>query len=200
MPKDDKMHKIDDELLAFKQSPLYEFRTSNKYFPVVGEGDCDANILFVGEAPGKNEAKTGKLFCGASGKFLTELIESIDLTRDKVYITNIVKDRPPENRDPTPEEITLYGGFLDRQIEIIQPRIIATLGRLSMDYVMKKFGLNSELEPIGKIHGRSFAATASYGPISIITLYHPAAALYNGSMRDVLKKDFAVLKQFESDK
>jgi len=150
MPKDDKMHKIDDELLAFKQSPLYEFRTSNKYFPVVGEGDCDANILFVGEAPGKNEAKTGKLFCGASGKFLTELIESIDLTRDKVYITNIVKDRPPENRDPTPEEITLYGGFLDRQIEIIQPRIIATLGRLSMDYVMKKFGLNSELEPIGK--------------------------------------------------
>ena len=200
MPKDDKMHKIDDELLAFKQSPLYEFRTSNKYFPVVGEGDCDANILFVGEAPGKNEAKTGKLFCGASGKFLTELIESIDLTRDKVYITNIVKDRPPENRDPTPEEITLYGGFLDRQIEIIQPRIIATLGRLSMDYVMKKFGLNSELEPIGKIHGRSFAATASYGPISIITLYHPAAALYNGSMRDVLKKDFAALKQFESDK
>ena len=197
MPKFDEMKKINDELLAFKKSPLYEFRTSNKYFPVIGEGDHDAAIMFVGEAPGKNEAKTGKPFCGASGKFLTELVESIGLTRDKVYITNIVKDRPPENRDPTPEEIALYGEFLDRQINIIQPRVIATLGRHSMGYVMKKFGLDLELEPISKIHGRSFAATASYGPISIVTLYHPAAALYNGSMRETLKKDFAVLKSFK---
>lgn len=196
MPKYDEMKKIRDELLVFKESSLYEFRTSNKYFPVVGEGSHDASIMFVGEAPGMNEAKTGKPFCGASGKFLTELVESIGLTRDKVYVTNIVKDRPPENRDPTPEEIEIYGGFLDRQIDIIRPKVIATLGRHSMGYVMKKFGLDLELEPISKIHGRVFEAAASYGPISIVTLYHPAAALYNGSMRDTLKKDFSALKNF----
>src|ERR1035437_1097061 len=196
MPKYDEMKKIRDELLAFKESPLFEYRTENKYFPVVGEGSHDATIMFVGEAPGKNEAKTGKPFCGASGKFLNYLIESIGLDRDKVYITNIVKDRPEENRDPTSDEIALYGPFLDRQIEIIQPKVIATLGRISMAYTMKKFGLDLELEPISKIHGKAFETKSSYGSLKIVTLYHPAAALYNGSMRDVLKKDFEVLKKF----
>jgi DNA polymerase len=196
MSKYDEMKKIRDELFVFKESPLFEYRTSNKYFPVVGEGSHDAQIMFVGEAPGKTEAKTGKPFCGAAGKFLSYLLESIGLSREKVYITNVVKDRPQENRDPTPEEIVLYGPFLDRQIEIIQPKVIATLGRHSMLYVMKKFGLDFELEPISKIHGKVFETKASYGPLSIVTLYHPAAALYNGSMRDVLKKDFDVLKKF----
>jgi uracil-DNA glycosylase family 4 len=196
MSKYDEMKKIRDELLAFKESPLFEYRTENKYFPVVGEGSHDAHIMFVGEAPGKNEAKTGKPFCGASGKFLNYLIESIGLSRDKVYITNIVKDRPEENRDPTPEEIALYAPFLDRQIEIIQPKIIVTLGRISMAYIMKKFELDFDLEPISKIHGKIFETKASYGPLSIATLYHPAVALYNGSMREVLKKDFEVLKSF----
>ena len=190
------MKKIRDELLAFKESPLFEYRTENKYFPVIGEGSHDARIMFVGEAPGKNEAKTGKPFCGASGKFLNYLIESIGLARDKVYITNIVKDRPEENRDPTLDEIALYGPFLDRQIEIIQPKVIATLGRISMAYIMKKFELDLELEPISKIHGKAFETKASYGPLKIVTLYHPAAALYNSSMREVLKKDFEVLKKF----
>jgi uracil-DNA glycosylase family 4 len=196
MSKFDEMKKIRDELLMFKESPLYEYRTENKYFPVVGEGSHDAHIMFIGEAPGKTEAKTGKPFCGASGKFLGFLLGTIGLTREAVYITNVVKDRPPENRDPSPDEISLYGPFLDRQIEIIQPRVIATLGRYSMAYIMKKFGLDFELEPISKIHGKVFETKASYGPLSIVTLYHPAAALYNGSMRDVLKKDFEVLKKF----
>ena len=196
MSKHDEMKKIRDELLAFKKSSLFEYRTENKYFPVIGEGSHDAHIMFVGEAPGKNEAKTGKPFCGASGKFLNYLIESIGLSRDKVYITNIVKDRPEENRDPTPEEIALYAPFLDRQIEIIQPKIIVTLGRISMAYIMKKFELDFDLEPISKIHGKAFETKASYGPLKIVTLYHPAAALYNGSMREVLKKDFEVLKEF----
>jgi DNA polymerase len=200
MPKYDEMKKIRDELFAFKQSPLYEYRTSNSYFPVIGEGSHDATIMFVGEAPGQNEAKTGRPFCGAAGKFLTELVEAIGLTREKVYITNIVKDRPPENRDPTPEEIELYGPFLDKQIDIIRPKVIATLGRHSMAYVMKKFDLDLELEAISKIHGKVFKANTRDGipcePIFIVTLYHPAAALYNGSMRGVLKKDFEVLKKF----
>jgi DNA polymerase len=152
--------------------------------------------MFVGEAPGKTEAMTGKPFCGAAGKFLTDLVESIGLKRPDVYITNIVKDRPPENRDPTPEEIELYAPFLVRQIDIIQPKVIATLGRHSMGYVMKHFDLDLELEPISRIHGKAFAAQASYGPVTIVTLYHPAAALYNGGMRDTLKEDFKVLKKF----
>lgn len=190
------MRTIRDEVIALKASPLYTYRTSNKYYPVIGEGSHDASIMFVGEAPGKNEAETGKPFCGAAGKFLTELVLSIGLTRDKVYITNIVKDRPPENRDPTPEEIELYGPFLDRQIETIQPKVIATLGRHSMNYVMKHFDLGLELEPISRIHGREFAAAASFGPLTIVTLYHPAAALYNGGMRETLKQDFQVLKKY----
>jgi DNA polymerase len=194
MSKTDLMRAIRDEILALKQSPLYEYRTANNFFPVIGEGSHDATIMFVGEAPGQNEAKTGRPFCGAAGKFLTELIESIGLTRDKVYITNIVKDRPPENRDPTPQEIELYGPFLDRQIEIIKPKVIATLGRYSMAYIMKHFDLDLELDAISKIHGKVFEAKSSYGPLKIVTLYHPAAALYNGGMRETLKKDFEVLK------
>ncbi|MDE2172875.1 MAG: uracil-DNA glycosylase, partial [Patescibacteria group bacterium] len=107
------MKEVRDDLFAFELSPLYEYRTANKFFPVIGEGSHDASIMFVGEAPGLNEAKTGRPFCGAAGKFLSLLLESIGLTRDKVYITNIVKDRPPENRDPTPQEIALYSPFLD---------------------------------------------------------------------------------------
>ena len=194
--KYDDMKKIRDELYAFSVSPLYKYRTDNHYFPVAGEGSHDASIMFVGEAPGKTEAMTGKPFCGAAGKFLTVLVESIGLTRPDVYITNIVKDRPPENRDPTPEEIELYAPFLVRQIDIIQPKVIATLGRHSMGYVMKHFDLDLELEPISRIHGKAFAAQASYGPVTIVTLYHPAAALYNGRMRDTLKEDFKVLKKF----
>ncbi len=192
----DQMKQIHDEILTLKQSPLYEYRTSNKYFPVIGEGSPDANIMFVGEAPGKNEAKTGKPFCGAAGKFLTELIQGIGLTRERVYITNIVKDRPQDNRDPTPEEIGLYAPFLDRQIDIIQPKVIATLGRHSMGYIMKRFDLELEMEPISKIHGKAFRAQASYGPVTIVTLYHPASALYNGGMRGTHKQDFEILKKF----
>lgn len=196
MTKHDALKQIRDEVLALKASPLYEYRASNKYYPVIGEGSHDAKIMFVGEAPGMNEAKTGKPFCGASGKFLTELIESIGLKREQVYIANLVKDRPQDNRDPTPEEIALYAPFLDRQIDIIQPKVIATLGRHSMGYIMKKFDLDLEIEPISKIHGKAFEAHASYGPVTIVTFYHPASALYNGGMRDTHKQDFEILKKF----
>ena len=196
MSRYDEMKKVRDELFADASLPLYAYRTENKYFPVVGEGSHDARIMFVGEAPGLNEAKQGRPFCGASGRFLDEMIASIGLERADVYITNIVKDRPPENRDPTQDEIDAYAPFLDRQIDIIRPRVIATLGRFSMAYVMEKFGLDLELEPISKIHGHEFKADASYGPISIVTLYHPASALYNGGMRGVHLKDFEVLKRY----
>ncbi len=196
------MKKIKDEILSLKKSPLYKFRIENKNFPVIGEGSHFAKIMFIGEAPGKNEATTGRPFCGASGRILDELLNHIGIDREKVYVTNIVKDRPPLNRDPSPEEIKIYGPFLDRQIEIIQPKVIASLGRYSMEYVMKKFGLEFELEPISKIHGKIFAvsseALAKLGyknrEVKIIPFYHPAVAVYNSHTKDMLKKDFELLK------
>jgi len=193
--KKERMKKIRDEILSFSLSSLYNDRVQNKMFPVIGEGNHNANILFIGEAPGKNEAMTGKPFCGRSGKVLDDLLEYIGIQRSDVYITNIVKDRPPENRDPTPEEIELYAPFLDRQIDIIQPKIIATLGRFSMVYIMKKFGLERELLPISAIHGRVFETSASFGKLKIIPLYHPAVAVYDSNKLNDLKKDFDILKQ-----
>ena len=191
------MRKIRDEIVNLKESPLYEYRTKNKYFPVIGEGSHEANIVFVGEAPGKNEAETGRPFCGASGKLLDELLEHVGIPREEVYITNIVKDRPPSNRDPSPEEIEIYGPFLDRQLEIIKPKVIATLGRFSMEYIMEKFGLSDKLKPISQIHGQAFEAKTNFGKMHIIPLYHPAVAIYNADKKDNLKKDFEILKQFK---
>ncbi len=194
--KTEALRQIRDEVLGLTESPLYSFRTNNKYFPVIGEGSHDAEIMFVGEAPGLNEAKQGRPFVGAAGKVLDKLLQATGIPREEVYITNIVKDRPPENRDPSPEEIKLYAPFLDRQIEIIQPKVIATLGRFSMEYVMKRLGLDFELEPIGKAHGKVYTAQALFGKIHIVPLYHPATALYNGSLLATLQKDFEVLQKF----
>lgn len=186
------LRQIKDEVLNLVTSPLYRYRIDNKNFPVIGEGNHEAKIMFVGEAPGRNEATTGRPFCGSAGQILAELLFSAGIKREDVYITNIVKDRPPLNRDPLPEEIEIYGPFLDRQIGIIQPQIIATLGRYSMGYIMTKFGLS--FGTISEMHGKSFSATASYGPITIVPLYHPAAAIYNQGLKDTLKKDFQILK------
>jgi uracil-DNA glycosylase family 4 len=196
LSKTEKMCVVRDEVLALKESPLYEFRTKNNYFPVIGEGSHDAKIMFVGEAPGRNEAKTGRPFCGAAGKILDELLASVGIDRKDIYITNIVKDRPPENRDPTPEEIKAYGPFLDRQIEIISPRVIATLGRYSMYYIMEKMGLGAQTRPISSAHGQVFETKRAGGEIlTVVPLYHPAAAIYNQHLKETLVKDFAVLKK-----
>ena len=192
--KTELMKKIKDEVLNLKNSPLYTYRTENKYFPVIGEGSHNAKIMFVGEAPGRNEAKTGKPFCGIAGKVLDELLTHISVKREDVYITNIVKDRPQENRDPTEKEIEIYGPFLDRQIEILKPKIITALGRYAMGYIMQKFGLGGKLESISEMHGRSFETKASYGSIKIVCLYHPCVAVYNPNRLEELKKDFEVLK------
>ncbi len=188
------MKKIKDEIVDAKNSPLYGFRIKNKYFPVIGEGSHNAKIMFIGEGPGRNEAETGRPFCGASGRVLDELLASIGVDRKDVYITNVVKDRPPENRDPLPNEIKFYAPFLDRQIEIIKPEVIATLGRFSMAYIMNKSGLESELKTITQIHGKVFSAATSYGEIKIIPLYHPAVAVY-GTNKEILRKDFKILAE-----
>jgi uracil-DNA glycosylase len=193
---DDSIEKISHDLENLKKSPLYAYRTENKYVPVVGEGSKEADIVFIGEAPGENEAKTGKPFCGASGRILDEMLASILLDRKKVYVTNIVKDRPPKNRDPLPAEIELYAPFLERQINLIQPKVIATLGRFSMDWLMRHVGLEEKITTISNMHGKKFAVKLSFGKVHIIPLYHPAVTLYKGSMKKELLEDFQILKNF----
>lgn len=194
--KKELMREIKDEVLNLTESPLYEYRKQNNYFPVIGEGNHNAKIMFIGEAPGLNEAKTGRPFCGSAGKILDELLENVGIKREDIYVGNILKDRPQQNRDPLPAEIKIYGPFLNRQINIIQPKVIATLGRYSMDYIMRKFELETELLPIGQMHGKVFDAKAEYGDVKIAVLYHPAVAIYNNKTKDTLKEDFKVLKKF----
>lgn len=197
--KDEALKKIKDEVIELKVSPLYAERIKNKYFPVIGEGSHSAEVMFIGEAPGENEAKSGRPFCGRAGKVLDLLLDSAGIERRDVYVTNIVKDRPPGNRDPSPEEIAIYAPFLDRQIEIIKPKVIATLGRFSMQYVMNRYGLEWELAPISVLHGQVFdfnfsAEDGSASGGKFVPLYHPATAIYNQHLLGTLKTDFQVLK------
>ncbi len=188
-----KLKKIKEEVLACKKCYLYK----NRIYPVIGEGNHEAKIMFVGEAPGLNESKTGRPFCGASGKILDKLLSSISLRREDVYITNLLKDRPPQNRDPKIEEIEACFGYLERQIEIISPKIICTLGRYSMQFLMGKFGLKEKIQPISKIHGYVFQCSQLFKGLKIIPLYHPAVAVYNANMKGVLLKDFQILEDFK---
>jgi uracil-DNA glycosylase family 4 len=148
--------------------------------PVPGEGNPDAEVMLVGEAPGGQEDKLGQPFVGASGKFLTEMLTSINLRRDDVFITSIVKFRPPENRDPSEEEIKACLPYLLAQIKVIQPKLIVFLGRYSMNVFFPEL-------KISQAHGNVFRRQGQV----FLPLYHPAAALYNGSMRQILLEDFA---------
>jgi uracil-DNA glycosylase len=192
--RDQKLKDIKDRVLHLKESSLYEERVKNGVFPVIGEGNHTASLMFIGEAPGEKEAATGRPFVGRSGKFLNELLESVGIKREDVYITNIVKDRPPKNRDPKPEEIELYAPFLDEQIAIIKPKIIATLGRFSMQYIMNRYGLSSDIDAISKLHGKIFNTEIAGEKVKIVPLYHPAVALYNPNNKTELKEDFKIIK------
>jgi DNA polymerase len=184
------------ELEELTESPLYGARVEHGYKVVPGEGSPDAAILFIGEAPGESEAKSGRPFVGASGRVLAELLASIGLSREDVFITNVVKDRPPENRDPRPEEIALYAPFLRRQIDLIQPRVIATLGRFAMAFVLELFGAPAGGQKITEMHGQPLGVQAGYGEVVVVPLYHPAVALYNRDQRATLEADFQVLKRY----
>ena len=128
------------------------------------------------------------------------MLKLVGIPRAEVYVTNIVKDRPPGNRDPEPSEIEIYGPFLDRQISVIKPKAIATLGRFSMEYIMTRYGLAWEIAPIGKIHGEVFMAKMPYGEALFVPLYHPAAAIYNRATKDHLQMDFKKLKKLLDEK
>lgn len=151
---------------------------------VFGSGDPESEIMFIGEAPGKKEDETGQPFVGAAGKFLNEMLASVKLKREDIYIANVCKCRPPENRDPDPEEIAACWPWLLEQIKIIRPKLIVTLGRHSMERFLPG-------QKISQIHGTLVIKTIpGIGQQNFYTLYHPAAALYNGSMRRTLLEDF----------
>jgi DNA polymerase len=153
---------------------------------VPGEGPDDAEIIFVGEGPGFHEDQQGRPFVGAAGNFLEELLASIGLAREDVYITNLVKCRPPGNRDPHEDELdTCTSHYLDRQLEAINPKVIVTLGRFSMERYFPN-------EKISRIHGQP----RQLGGRLIVPMYHPAAALHQPSLRDVVQEDFSKLPQW----
>jgi DNA polymerase len=174
--------------------------TANKVTPelaasatqlVFGTGNPDADVVFIGEAPGKQEDLTGKPFVGASGRFLDEMLDSVDLSRDDIYITNIVKYRPPDNRDPLPAEKKTFLPYLQAQLEIIAPKVLVTLGRHSSNCFLPDL-------QISKDHGKAKRIKLAFRAdpnlvldVVILPLYHPAAALYNGGMRQTLMDDFS---------
>lgn len=153
---------------------------------VMGDGNIDADIVLIGEAPGKNEDEQGLPFVGAAGKFLNEMLESANMARSDVYITNIVKYRPPNNRDPLPDEKKAFWPYLVRQLDVIEPKIVVTLGRHSMEYFLPE-------QKISSIHGQPKRINFGDKKLVIVPLYHPAAALYNGGMRTTLNEDFMKL-------
>lgn len=164
---------------------------------VPGEGPAEAEIMFIGEGPGQKEDELGRPFVGAAGKFLDEMLGIINLKREDVYIANVVKCRPPQNRDPLSEEAAACWPWLLEQIKTIQPRLIVTLGRHSMERFLPN-------QKISQVHGKALRReTEDLGKQIFYTLYHPAAALYNGSMREILIKDFKripkVLEKIKSE-
>ena len=185
--KESKLREVKDNVINCQKCSLCKTRI----LPVIGQGSHSAKIMFVGEAPGAKEDKTGFPFCGASGKFLDQLLNSAGIKREEVYICNLLKCRPPGNRDPISEELEACTPYLDRQIEAINPKIISPLGRHSMNFLMKKFNLEDKIDLISKIHGKIFDIENN---IKLVPLYHPAVAVYNANMKEVLIKDFEILK------
>jgi len=180
MNKQEQLKNLNDRMMKCSQCALRSGCTQ----VVPGEGSADAEIMFIGEGPGQKEDELGRPFVGAAGKFLDEMLGIINLKREEVYIANIVKCRPPQNRDPLPEEAAACWPWLLSQIKIIQPKLIVTLGRHSMERFLPN-------QKISQIHGRAMRREVDkIGKQVFYTLYHPAAALYNGSMRELLIKDF----------
>lgn len=189
MTKQDQMRLLRQEILDKNICPQLAEQATQL---VVGDGSLDAEIVFIGEAPGKKEDETGLPFVGAAGRFLDTMLEAAGMDRGDVYITNIVKYRPPNNRDPLPEEKEAFWPYLLRQLEIIDPKVVVTLGRHSMEYFLPD-------AKISQVHGHAFKKKVFYLDKTehewlIVPLYHPAAALYNGGMRQVLIDDFLNMK------
>ena len=185
---DEEAHALNDEILSCTRCRLSLMRIQS----VPGEGPTPARILLVGEAPGKMEDLSGRPFAGRAGAILNRLLASIGLSRNEVFITSILKCRPPDNRDPKQDEIAACKPYLDRQIALLRPSIIVPMGRFSAAVIMGQFGISGGR--ISEIHGRSFRAEAPHGPVIIFPVYHPAVVTHNPPLRVELEADFRKLK------
>jgi len=187
----EELERIAEEIRKCARCPLHETRTN----AVPGEGGFAKEILFIGEAPGRNEDEQGRPFVGKAGQILNELLDSIGLTREDIFITNIVKCRPPNNRDPAPEEVKACTPFLEMQIQVLKPKIIVTLGRHAWKWVCEHFGV--PYESISRAHGKIYRTnTLLYGTITVMPMYHPAAAIYNKELLPALREDFKKIEDF----
>lgn len=170
------------KLREWKGCPLHKTATQ----AVLGEGNPDAEVMFIGEAPGQKEDELGRPFVGAAGQFLNELLGTIGLKREDVYISNVVKFRPPENREPTPEEKEQCMPWLKMEITLIKPKVIVPLGRHALGHFFTKLSITEG-------HGKPQKLTDD---VTVFPIYHPAAALHNGGLRQALYDDFAALGKF----
>jgi uracil-DNA glycosylase family 4 len=179
----DELIELFREVQACQRCPLHATRTQ----VVFGSGNADADLMFVGEAPGFHEDQQGKPFVGAAGKLLGNLLEEIGMTREDVFIANVLKSRPPGNRDPQPEEIEACKPFLTRQIELIEPRVICTLGNFSTKLLTRR------QDGITRVHGTPQDHVIAGLPIRLYPIFHPAAGLRSTSMLETLREDFKQL-------
>jgi DNA polymerase len=180
----EQLEEIAEQVRRCTRCPLYKGATN----AVPGEGPVNADIMMIGEGPGFHEDKQGRPFVGAAGKFLDELLAHINLQRSDIFITNVVKHRPPNNRDPLPEEIEACRVWLDEQIATIQPKVIVTISRFAMARWFPS-------EKISAIHGKA----KRFGNLMVVPMFHPAAALHNQSLRPVLIEDFKKLPKYIRD-
>ena len=153
----------------------------------MGEGALDSRVVFVGEAPGRREDDTGRPFVGSAGKLLDRLLMKVGLKRVDVFITNVVRCRPPGNRRPKREEVEACSGHLKKLLEIIQPEVIAPMGNSATEHILEVFGLEDGV--IGDVHGKAYRVKAAWGGITLYPLYHPAAAIYNHNLLGELEAD-----------
>lgn len=188
--KQERLDTIAEQIVKDKVCPELAEQATQLVF---GDGNADSEVAFIGEAPGKNEDLQGKPFVGAAGKFLNEMLEMIGLKREDIYITNIVKYRPPNNRDPLPEEKKAFLPYLQSQLEVIAPKVVVTLGRHSTNCFLPDL-------QISQAHGHPVKAKLALKrdskdvlDVVILPLFHPAAALYNGGMRQTLIDDFSTI-------
>jgi uracil-DNA glycosylase len=191
--KQDTFQKIYTDLKNFRESPLYKYRVENNYFPVLGAGNLDAKLMLVGEAPGENEAKTGKPFVGQAGKMLDGMLMEAGIDREKIFITSVVHDRPPKNKTPGRKETEAYWPFLEQVIRLIKPELIGTLGAVSAKVITEKLGIPEKFANMTMSHGQIVTANADWGETKVMFLYHPASILYNRSLKETIAEDFQKL-------
>ncbi|MBS7619352.1 uracil-DNA glycosylase [Candidatus Bathyarchaeota archaeon] len=181
------MNKILEKIKTCMECSLCEGRCK----PVLGEGNLNSELVFIGEAPGRKEDEVGRPFVGSAGQLLDRLLFGIGLSRKAVYISNVVKCRPPDNRRPTIEEMEACTPFLEEQLEIIKPKIIVAMGNSAISFFSKKFGF--KVIGMWRIHGKIFQVEAPWGKVILFATFHPAAALYNKDLEKILEDDFKKL-------